>query len=116
VLALWQLGLVGYTYVLAGHAAQEGARMMAVNPTDGEPDDAAYKKIRTRAMGEVPKAWRGDAEVRVPDDQSTVAVRLKVPVVVPGLKSPFAIGSRAATAIEDEELPPSQALTPEPVS
>jgi pilus assembly protein CpaE len=56
VLALWQLGLVGYTYVLAGHAAQEGARMMAVNPTDGKPDDAAYKKIRTRAMGEVPTA------------------------------------------------------------
>jgi pilus assembly protein CpaE len=116
VLALWQLGLVGYTYVLAGHAAQEGARMMAVNPTDGKPDDAAYKKIRTRAMGEVPKAWRGGAEVKVPDDESTVAVRLKVPVVLPGLKSPFAIGSRAATAIEDEDLPPSQAITPEPTS
>jgi len=116
VLALWQLGLVGYTYVLAGHAAREGARMMAVNPTDGKPGDAAYKKIRTRAMGEVPKAWRGGADVDVPKDQSTVAVRLKVPVVVPGLKSPFAIGSRAATAIEDEDLPPSQAITPEPVS
>jgi pilus assembly protein CpaE len=116
VLALWQLGLVGYTYVLAGHAAQEGARMMAVNPTDGKPDDAAYKKIRTRAMGEVPNAWRGGAEVKVPDDESTVAVRLKVPVVLPGLKSPFAIGSRAATAIEDEDLPPSQAMTPEPAS
>jgi hypothetical protein len=116
VLALWQLGLVGYTYVLAGHAAQEGARMMAVNPTDGKPDDAAYKKIRTRAMGEVPNAWRGGAEVKVPDDESTVAVRLKVPAVLPGLTSPFAIGSRAATAIEDEDLPPSQAMTPEPAS
>jgi pilus assembly protein CpaE len=116
VLALWQIGLIGYTYVLAGHAAQEGARMMAVNPTDGKPDDAAYKKIRARAMGEVPKPWRGGAEVNVPDDSSAVAVRLKVPVVLPGLKTPFAIGSRAATAIEDEELPPSQAITPEPVS
>ena len=116
VLALWQLGLVGYTYVLAGHAAREGARIMAVNPTDGKPDDAAYKKIRTRAMGEVPKAWRGGAEVTVPKEQSTVAVRLKVPVVLPGVKSPFEIGSRAATAIEDEELPPSQAMTPEPTS
>ena len=114
VLALWQLGLVGYTYVLAGHAAREGARMMAVNPTDGEPDDEAYKKVRTRAMGEVPKAWRGGARVDVPEDQSTVAVRLKVPIVVPGVKSPFVIGSRAATAVEDEELPPSQAITPTP--
>ena len=59
VLGLWQIGLIGYTYVLAGHAAQEGARMLAVNPTDGGADDAAYKKVRTRAMGEVPTAWRG---------------------------------------------------------
>jgi pilus assembly protein CpaE len=116
VLALWQIGLVGYTYVLAGHAAREGARMLAVNPSDGTPDDAAYKKIRTRAMGEVPKAWKGGAEVTIPKEQSTVAVRLKVPVVLPGVKSPFEIGSRAATAIEDEELPPSQAITPEPAS
>jgi hypothetical protein len=33
---------------------------------------------------------------------------------VPGVKSPFAIGSRAATAVEDEPLPPSQSFTPEP--
>jgi pilus assembly protein CpaE len=114
VLALWQVGLVGYTYVLAGHAAQEGARMLAVNPTDGKPDDEAYKKIRKRAMGEVPGAWREDAKVEVPGGESTVSVRLKVPIVIPGLKSPFAIGSRAASTVEDEELPPYQAITPEP--
>jgi pilus assembly protein CpaE len=114
VLGLWQLGLVGYTYVLAGHAAQEGARVLAVNPTDGKPVDEAFKKVRRHAMGEVPKAWRGGAQVELPEEQSTVAVRLKVPVVLPGLKSPFSIGSRAATAIEDEDLPPSQSLTPEP--
>ena len=108
VLGLWQLGLIGYTYVLAGHAAQEGARMLAVNPTDGKPGDEAYKKIRKRAMGEVPGAWRGGAEVDVPGERSTVAVKLKVPAVLPGLDSPFAIGSRAATAIEDEPLPPTQ--------
>ena len=112
VLGLWQLGLIGYTYVIAGHAAQEGARMLAVNPTDGKPGDAAYKKIRTRAMGEVPTAWRTGAEVDVPEERSTVAVSLKVPVVLPGVRSPFSIGSRAATAIEDEELPPTQAQDP----
>ena len=98
VLALWQLGLVGYTYVLAGHAAQEGARMLAVNPTDGKPDDDAYKKIRTRAMGEVPKAWRDGARGRGARRTSRPSpCGCKVPVVLPGLKSPFAIGSRAAT-------------------
>ncbi len=116
VLGLWQLGLIGYTYVIAGHAAQEGARMLAVNPTDGKPGDAAYKKIRTRAMGEVPTAWRTGADVDVPEERSTVAVSLKVPVVLPGVRSPFSIGSRAATAIEDEELPPTQARTPEPAT
>jgi pilus assembly protein CpaE len=114
VLALWQIGLVGYTYVLAGHAAQEGARMLAVNPTDGKHDDDAYKKIRKRAMGEVPGAWHDGAKVEVPGGESTVAVRLRVPIVLPGLKSPFEIGSRAASAVEDEELPPYQAVTPEP--
>ena len=47
---------------------------------------------------------------------STVAVSLKVPVVLPGVRSPFSIGSRAATAIEDEDLPPTQARTPEPAT
>ena len=31
VLALWQVGLLGYTYLLAGHAAREGARELAVD-------------------------------------------------------------------------------------
>jgi pilus assembly protein CpaE len=114
VLGLWQIGLVGYTYILSGHAAQEGARMLAVNPTDGEPKDEAYEKVRSRAMGQVPKAWRDGAEFALPKEQSTVSVRLKVPIVLPGLDSPFQIGSRAATTIEDEALPPSQSKTPVP--
>ena len=50
VLGLWQLGLIGYTYVIAGHAAREGARMLAVNPTDGE--------ARRRRVQEGPRRGR----------------------------------------------------------
>jgi hypothetical protein len=115
VLGLWQIGLVGYTYILTGHAAQEGARMLAVNPTDGkDPKDPAYKKVRSRAIGQVPDAWRDGAQLTLPKEQSTVSVRLKVPIVLPGLDSPFSIGSRAAVAIEDEALPPTQSKTPVP--
>jgi hypothetical protein len=34
--------------------------------------------------------------------------------VLPAVKSPFTIGSDAATPIESQDLPPSQARTPEP--
>ena len=38
VILLWQIALTGYTYVAAGHAAREGARELAVDPTDGGKD------------------------------------------------------------------------------
>jgi pilus assembly protein CpaE len=111
VLGLWQLGLVGYTYVLAGHAAREGARELATDPTN-EKDDKPFRDV---AMEDLPKAWRKGADVTAPEQEVvTVKVRLAVPIVLPGLRSPFRIGSQASTPVESEELPPSQALTPEP--
>ena len=38
----------------------------------------------------------------------TVNVRLSVPVVLPGLRSPFEVSDHASTSVEDEPLPPSQ--------
>ena len=35
-------------------------------------------------------------------------VKLSVPVLVPGVESPWRIESEAGTSIEDEPLPPSQ--------
>jgi hypothetical protein len=111
VLGLWQLGLVGYTYVLAGHAAREGARELATDPTREKGD----KPFRRVALEDLPKAWREGADITAPEKQVvTVKVRLAVPIVLPGLRSPFHVGSDASTSVESEELPPSQALTPEP--
>jgi hypothetical protein len=115
VLALWQMGLLGYTYLLAGHAAREGARELAVNTA--EPPKKHDRPFVKAAYEDLPKAWRKDAEIeRDKDDPVTVNVRLKVPVVLPGLGSPFTVSDHASTSVEDEELPPSQVTTPGPKS
>ena len=105
VLALWQVGLLGYTYLLAGHAAREGARELAVNTTD-LPKDHPY---RDAAQRDLPKAWRKDAKIEIDeDDPVTVNVKLVVPAVLPGLRSPFKVSDHASTSVEDDPLPPSQ--------
>ena len=103
LLAFWQVGLVGYTFVIAGHAAREGARELATDPAD-EKDDRPYYDT---AREDIPKAWRKGADIKKRADVK-VRVSLKVPVVVPGLRSPFEIASEVATSVEDEPLPDSQ--------
>jgi pilus assembly protein CpaE len=87
LLMLWQIALVGYTFVLADHAAREGARALAV---DASAQDAA--------MEDVPGAWRDGTTVRVGDEN--VEVAMDVPVIVPGLSTPFAL--RASEGTVDE--------------
>lgn len=107
--AIWQVGLMGYTYMLAGHAAREGARKLAVDPTDTAQD----KPFRDVAEAQLPEPWRKDSQV-VRTDPVTVKVTLPVPVVVPMLKSPLHVSTEASTSVESEALPPSQSFTPAP--
>lgn len=88
VLGIWQLGLIGYTYVTAGHAAREGARALAVGEDEAE-----------RVRDDVPGAWRDGLRCSIGSD--TVRVSLAVPAVLPGLDSPFRIASGAGTSVED---------------
>ena len=104
LLLLWQIALTGYTCMLAGHAAREGARELATNSTDG-PKDTPYADTAVR---DLPKAWRKGARVDKADEV-TVRVKLSVPIVVPTMKSPWRVSSEAGTSIEDQPLPPSQA-------
>jgi pilus assembly protein CpaE len=103
LLLLWQIALTGYTFVLAGHAAREGARELATDTTD-EPKDKPYVDT---AMEDLPKAWRKGAKVDKADEV-TVRVKLDVPIVVPTMKSPWRVSSQAGTSVEDAPLPPSQ--------
>ena len=119
-LALWQIALTGYTYVAAGHAAREGARELATDPTSPKTDEEwreaasatgqGARLPRGRARGP-PGAWRKHAEIQLRGDV-TVSVRLKVPLLIPGLKSPLTIGSTADTVLEDGELSDRQETTP----
>jgi pilus assembly protein CpaE len=103
VFALWQICLVGYTYVLAGHAAREGARQLAVDPAD----EARDRPYRDAAIEDVPQAWRRKIDVEKAD-AVTVRVALRVPVLLPGLQTPWKVSSQAGTSVEDEPLPDSQ--------
>jgi len=88
-LALWQMVLVGYAQNLAGHAAREGARSLAVS----EP-------VQATAGEEVPEGWRKGMEVASGADW--VEVTLDVPLVVPGvdLAGPLQVTERRATVVE----------------
>ena len=97
LLGMWQMGLVGYTYMLAGHAAREGARELATDPTKTEK----LNPYERTAREDLPKAWAKTAEITLPgkrdDVKVEVRVKLDVPVVIPGIESGFTISSSADT-------------------
>jgi pilus assembly protein CpaE len=103
IILLWQIGLVGYTFMLAGHAAREGARELAIDTTDTKKD----RPYADKAVEDLPKAWRKGTTVDRSDDQ-TVRVRIKVPILFPSVHAKWKVTSEAGTVIEDEPLPASQ--------
>ena len=69
IVLLWQVGLIGYTYMLAGHAAREGARELATDTTrhqegqavprqggGGPPEGVARARARSTARTRSPCA------------------------------------------------------------
>ena len=64
MILLWQIGLVGYTFMLAGHAA---ARGRASWPST-RPDTRQDRPYADLAMEDLPKAWREGAKVDRPED------------------------------------------------
>ncbi|MEU3709100.1 TadE/TadG family type IV pilus assembly protein [Streptomyces catenulae] len=95
---LWQFVLVGYTFSLAAHAADRGARA-AVALRDGGPG-----ACRTAATGELPASWRSAATTTCAADAGLwhATVRLKVPVLFPGAAAfPWTV-SGTAGAVDEE--------------
>jgi len=93
---VWQAVLAGYTFTLAGNAADEAARAAAV----GKDPTAAAKS-------DLPSAWAADAQVDAPgpsNGQVEVTVRLRVPVLFPGaIDFPLTVSGHASTVDEEPE-------------
>ncbi|MFI0737165.1 CpaE family protein [Streptomyces sp. NPDC021100] len=89
---VWQCVLVGYTYSLAGHAADRAARAGAVGRDCAEA-----------ARADLPGEWRtGSIDCGREGDVYKATVKLKVPVLVPdAVDWPWAVSGTAGVARED---------------
>ncbi|MFJ8541517.1 TadE/TadG family type IV pilus assembly protein [Streptomyces sp. NPDC093586] len=100
LVVLWQLVLVGYTYTLAGNAADEAVRAATAaerGARQGACQDAGRDKL--------PGSWEGGAGVdcSTANGYVTADVRLEVPVLFPGAVGlPFTVHGHAG-AVEEED-------------
>ncbi|QKW08868.1 MinD/ParA family protein [Streptomyces sp. NA04227] len=101
VAILWQCALYGYTYSLAGNAADEGARAATAAVIAGEDPAAA---CRTAARAHLPDAWQ-DAAVSCADEGAVwkAQVDAKVPLFLPGFDAGWEVSGEAGAAREGEE-------------
>ncbi|MEW2808011.1 pilus assembly protein [Streptomyces massasporeus] len=82
LIALWQVVLVGYTFTLAGNAADEAVRQA----TAAEPG-ARQGACEAAGLNHLSDAWRSGASVTCGGSGSgyvTADARLQVPVLFPG--------------------------------
>ncbi|MCX4654860.1 TadE family protein [Streptomyces microflavus] len=98
MLVLWECALIGYTFSLAGNAADVGARK------GSGAEYGAGAACRAGALEDLPDAWSGAARVSCGrgSDLYEAKVTLKVPVLVPGLFDlDIDIDGEAGSALED---------------
>jgi len=95
---LWQCALIGYTFSLAGNSADQAAHQGAV--TQG----IAQLTCRDAAQKQLPNAWKETMRTTCRTNSSgmyTAQVKLKVPVLVPGvLNWPFTVTGDGAYPVE----------------
>lgn len=95
---LWQFVLVGYTFTLAGNAADEAVRAgTAASP--GERQGAC----EAAGLEKLPDAWDGTVTCGTGGGYVTADVELRVPVLFPGaIGFPFTVEGHAG-AVEEEK-------------
>ncbi|ANS67622.1 septum site-determining protein [Streptomyces lincolnensis] len=93
---MWQFVLLGYTFTLAGNAADEAARAATEVPLGQRA--AACQQAATEHL---PGAWTGQADCQTGGGYVTATVRLEVPVLFPGsIGFPFEVEGHAGTVEE----------------
>ncbi|MFF5281510.1 TadE/TadG family type IV pilus assembly protein [Streptomyces sp. NPDC013171] len=89
---LWQVVLVGYTYTLAGNAADEAARAYAVGDDCGEAARRHLDGAWASGLKE-PNCSEGGGMV-------TAVVTIRVPVLFPGVGGLFDVEAKAGAVSE----------------
>lgn len=81
MLVLWECALIGYTWSLAGNAADVGARK------GSGAEYAQSRACKRGAKAHLPDAWKDGVKItcRSSRELYKADVKLKVPVLVPGL-------------------------------
>lgn len=97
---VWQFVLLGYTFTLAGNAADEAVR--AGTAAHRGERQAVCEQAGTEKLSD---AWQAGAEVSCSSSAGyvTADVRLRVPVLFPGtIAFPFTVHGHAG-AVEEED-------------
>ncbi|KPI25685.1 MULTISPECIES: TadE/TadG family type IV pilus assembly protein [unclassified Streptomyces] len=99
LVVVWQFVLVGYTFTLAGNAADE-----AVRAGTAAPPGERLAACRQAGLEKLGDAWKGNAVVDCGGSGYVTAdVSLKVPVLFPGtIDFPFTVHGHAG-AVEEED-------------
>ncbi len=93
---MWQFVLLGYTFTLAGNAADEAVRAATAVP-EGERQGACQQA----GLDKLPDAWGGEVECGTSGGYVTADVTLRVPVLFPGsIGFPFDVKGHAG-AVEE---------------
>lgn len=94
---VWQFVLVGYTFTLAGNAADE-----AVRAATAAPPGARQGACQQAGLDKLPDAWDGTVTCGTGGGYVTADVELRVPVLFPGaIGFPFTVEGHAG-AVEEE--------------
>ncbi|MEV6792384.1 AAA family ATPase [Streptomyces sp. NPDC051320] len=101
LVAVWQCVLYGYTFSLAGNAADEAAR----TATASYAVDGSTAGCEAAGRKRLPSSWRDAAEVScgVSGGVMTATVRLRTPILFPGAGSfPWSVHGSAGAALEGD--------------
>ncbi|MEU0373270.1 pilus assembly protein [Streptomyces sp. NPDC006283] len=96
---LWQSALVGYTFVLAGNAADKA--VAAGSRADGGGAAACAQAAQEDVTG----GWSATVDCGPAGDLYTAEVALDVPLLFPGVNLPITVEGRAAAATERRDAP-----------
>ncbi|MEV6395144.1 TadE family protein [Streptomyces sp. NPDC051907] len=99
LIVLWQSALVGYTFVLAGNAADKAVRAGTV-----APNGSRVAACQEAGRKDVPGAWSHSISCQQEGDLVTARAELDVPLLFPGgFSLPITVPGHAAAATEWRE-------------